>query len=149
MRGLREHPEAFLSSAEDEDLLPIERFAARLTGADRATFGAFVDGRLVGTAAAYQDRDRGKARHKAWLAAVYVAPEARGRGVGRAVSAAAVERARGWDGIEQVHLGVAVPNEAAIRLYRSLGFVEYGREPRAIKLPDRYVDEYLMVLLLA
>jgi ribosomal protein S18 acetylase RimI-like enzyme len=51
--------------------------------------------------------------------------------------------------VEQVHLGVAATNEPAVRLYQSMGFVEYGREPRAIKLPDRYVDEFLMWLRLA
>lgn len=146
LRGLLEHPEAFVSSYADEAAQSVEQFAARLGGNGRVTFGAFVDGELIGTAAAYHDRDRGKARHKAWLVAVYVAPEARGRGVGRAVCQAAVDAARGWDGVEQIHLGVAVPNEAAMGLYRSMGFVEYGREPRAIKLPDRYVDELLMVL---
>src|SRR5947209_6403583 len=83
-----------------------------------------VDGRLVGLAAAYPDRDRGKARHKAWLVAVDVAPEARGRGIGRAVCQAAVDRARTWEGVEQVHLGVAATNESAVRLYESMGFIE-------------------------
>jgi ribosomal protein S18 acetylase RimI-like enzyme len=110
-----------------------------------AAFGAFLDGRLVGTATVVHEA-RAKARHKAWLVAVYVAPEARRRGVGRAVVGAALEQARAWDFVEQVHLGVAVVNESALRLYRSFGFEPYGREPRAIKLPDRYVDEDLMVL---
>jgi ribosomal protein S18 acetylase RimI-like enzyme len=43
-------------------------------------------------------------------------------------------------------LAVAVGQDSAKQLYESLGFEVYGREPRAIKLGDRYVDEELMVL---
>jgi RimJ/RimL family protein N-acetyltransferase len=39
-------------------------------------------------------------------------------------------------------------NRQAIRLYESEGFVSYGLEGRALKLGDRYLDEYMMVLFL-
>jgi RimJ/RimL family protein N-acetyltransferase len=37
-------------------------------------------------------------------------------------------------------------NRRARRCYERMGFVAYGLERRALKLPDRYVDEVLMTL---
>jgi RimJ/RimL family protein N-acetyltransferase len=50
----------------------------------------------------------------------------RGRGVGTALVAAAIDRAR-ERGLHKVTLGVFPHNEAAIALYRKFGFVEEGR----------------------
>jgi RimJ/RimL family protein N-acetyltransferase len=47
--------------------------------------------------------------------------------------------------IEKIGLAVFANNEAAIRLYRKLGFMEEGRRPREMKLgPGQYVDDVLM-----
>jgi RimJ/RimL family protein N-acetyltransferase len=40
-------------------------------------------------------------------------------------------------------------NQAAYRFYKNLGFVEYGRETKALKQDGRYYDEILMVKFLA
>jgi RimJ/RimL family protein N-acetyltransferase len=44
-----------------------------------------------------------------------------------------------------VQLAVVSENEAALRLYEAVGFVEYGYEKRALKQDGRYFDEVLMV----
>lgn len=148
LRALVEHPHAFGSDAQEWRGTPIEEVAARLYRPNGFMLGAFIDGALIGTAGAFRE-ERVKLRHKAWIGGVYVAPEARGQGIGRALVSAAMERARAWIGVTQVHLSVAVPNEEARRLYLSLGFQVYGLEPRAIRLEDRYVDEEHMVLILS
>lgn len=50
------------------------------------------------------------------------------------------------EGLEQILLSVAVTQTAAVAPYRSLGFASFGREPRALKIGDRYIDEEYMVL---
>jgi [ribosomal protein S18]-alanine N-acetyltransferase len=55
-----------------------------------------------------------------------VAREWRGRGVGSALLAAAIEWAHG-QGLHKLSLGVFAHNTAAIELYRKFGFVEEGR----------------------
>jgi RimJ/RimL family protein N-acetyltransferase len=55
-----------------------------------------------------------------------VAREWRGRGVGSALLAAAIEWARDR-GLHKLSLGVFAHNRAAIELYRKFGFVEEGR----------------------
>jgi RimJ/RimL family protein N-acetyltransferase len=58
-----------------------------------------------------------------------VAREWRGRGVGSALLAAAIEWAR-ERGLHKLSLGVFAHNAAAIALYRKFGFVEEGRRAK-------------------
>ena len=60
--------------------------------------------------------------------------------------ATALVTAAGKAGVEQLTLSVAVTQAAARHLYSSVGFEVIGREPRALKIGDRYVDEDLMLL---
>jgi RimJ/RimL family protein N-acetyltransferase len=61
-----------------------------------------------------------------------VAADWRGRGVGTALVAAAVEWARAR-GLHKLTLSVFPHSEAAIALYRKFGFVEEGRRVRHIR----------------
>jgi ribosomal protein S18 acetylase RimI-like enzyme len=131
---------------------PLERIAAQLargTGREDVMFGAFNDrGALVGLAGL--GRQTGlKTRHRAHIWGMYVAPEARGRGVGRALMDALIAHARTLDGLERLTLGVESGNAAARALYLSLGFVTYGIEPQAYALDGQYWDSELMSLRLA
>jgi ribosomal protein S18 acetylase RimI-like enzyme len=56
-----------------------------------------------------------------WLEDLYVAADARGSGLGRALTEAVIERAR-ERGCRRVELDVNTENPAAMRLYTSLGF---------------------------
>ncbi|MCI4331602.1 MAG: GNAT family N-acetyltransferase [Thermoplasmata archaeon] len=70
----------------------------------------------------------------------------RGRGVGRALMEATLERCRGT--FEVVRLGVFSTNEGAHRLYLRLGFQDLGTIPKAVKRNGEYIDEKLMVRIL-
>jgi RimJ/RimL family protein N-acetyltransferase len=61
-----------------------------------------------------------------------VAREWRGRGVGSALMAAAIEWAR-ERGLHKLILGVFPHNDAGIALYRKFGFVEEGRRVKQIR----------------
>jgi ribosomal protein S18 acetylase RimI-like enzyme len=61
-----------------------------------------------------------------------VARDRRGRGVGTALVAAAIEWARGR-GLHKLTLSVFPHNDAAIALYRKFGFVEEGRRPKQMR----------------
>jgi len=65
-------------------------------------------------------------RHGFGEIGIAVAREWRGHGVGSALLAAAIERARA-QGLHKLCLGVFAHNELAIALYRKHGFVEEGR----------------------
>lgn len=148
LRALRDHPEAFGSSYEETRGMAPEDLARRFRAdwvEGGAMFGAFSEGRLVGVVGLARS-PRAKRRHRAGIRSVYVAPEARGRGVAAALLAAAIRRARAWGDVEVLDLSVGVDNGAARRLYAGFGFETYGVERRALKVDGRYVDEALMAL---
>jgi RimJ/RimL family protein N-acetyltransferase len=68
----------------------------------------------------------GRSRHGFGDVGMAVAREWRGRGVGSALLAAAIEWAR-EQGLHKLSLGVFAHNAAAIGLYRKFGFVAEGR----------------------
>lgn len=148
LRALREEPEAFASSYEDAVDRPLTEVIKRLKNEggspDNFILGA-LDEALVGTVGLYREQGI-KLQHKGTIWGVYVAPEARGRGVGRMLMQKALIHAATLKGLEQVYLGVATNNTEARQLYLSLGFEVYGIERHAMKLAGRYIDEELMVL---
>ena len=80
--------------------------------------------------------------HKGVLVGMYVRPQARRLGVGRRLVEAIIDTVRRH--VELVQLTVVTGNEAALRLYGGLGFVQYGLEKKALKQGGRYYDEILM-----
>lgn len=132
----------------DEELArPIQGFRDQLSYPDpNAAFGAFVAGELVGSAAVAWPSKLLSSRHKTNLWGVFVAPANRGVGIGRRLVTRAVRHAF-ENGARRVNLQVFVPNPEAVRLYLSMGFVEYGREPDAVCLAGTYFDGIHMSLL--
>ena len=64
-----------------------------------------------------------------------VAPAARQRGVARALMNAAIDSVS-RRGLRTLYLEVAEDNDAALRLYRALGFAQVGRRPGYYAKPD-------------
>lgn len=147
LRALRDHPEAFASSYEDEVSTPIDDIAERIKTSlpDIAYFGAFVNDDLIGQAGLFRPL-RLKARHRTALWGMYVAPESRGKGAGDAMMQAAVDYALKQPDLEEIELAVTVGNEAARRLYARFGFVKWGTEPRYLKIAGTFYDLDWMIL---
>ena len=70
---------------------------------------------------------------------MHVGAAHRGQGIARQLFLGAFAAARAED-IESLTLTVLADNTAARGLYASLGFIESGTEPRAVKRDGRYVD---------
>ena len=149
LEQLEADPDAFGESVDEAASVPIDAIAARLGSApeDGCVVGAFDGDALVGTAGWFRFREN-KTCHKGRVWGVYITPAHRSRGLGRSLLKALVAAA-GKAGVEQLTLSVAVTQAAARHLYASIGFEVIGREPRALKIGDRYVDEDLMLLRLA
>ena len=92
---------------------------------------ADVDGAIVGSAGIDCVGMREKLRHRAELG-IDVDRAYWGLGIGRALVRACIDCAR-QAGYAQLELDVVADNERAIALYRSEGFVEYGRNPKGFR----------------
>jgi RimJ/RimL family protein N-acetyltransferase len=144
LEGLRQNPEAFASTFEDEHERPLDWFRERI--AQSQIFGAVLVQRLVGVVG-LRSHDDAKQRHKAMVWGMYVRREARQYGIGERLVDAAVTYASGY--AEQLQLAVVTENEAARRLYAKAGFIEYGHQINALKHGGRYYDDILMVKFLS
>jgi ribosomal protein S18 acetylase RimI-like enzyme len=149
LEALETEPLAFSSSAVAHRVTTPESFIARFGAVSGENFvlAAFVDGQIAGMTGYYRSPDE-KTRHKGHVWGVYVKPQQRGKGIGRALMVEILRRARLQPGLEQVILAVADGQAAARTLYLQLGFQIYGREPQALKVGQVYADEDLMTLLL-
>jgi Acetyltransferases, including N-acetylases of ribosomal proteins len=146
LQSLLESPEAYLTTYETQAARPIEEIREQLRPEEgRFTLGAFEAGKLVGMVTFVREI-RSKILHKGNIYAMYVAPEARGLGLGKRLVMELVGRASRLDGLEQINLTVISENTSAKALYASCGFEVFGIERNAMKAGDQYWDEENMVL---
>lgn len=96
-------------------------------GADRASFGAFEGGSLIGVIG-IQREGRKNLRHKALIFGMYVTPAARKKGVGRELLDRTLSHAARMSGLRQVNLCVNAANASAVAMYRAAGFEAFGIE---------------------
>ena len=133
--------ERFVRTEEVHTSLRAYRRRFRIRSDSEVSFLAFEGGRLVGHVTVQREQHP-VTRHVASLG-IAVAIDARGRGIGRRL----MDEAIAWStaaGIEKLVLAVYPHNEAAIALYRSVGFVEEGRLARHSRKSYGYEDEILM-----
>lgn len=105
------------------DITEIERRIAAILP-DHPYFVAEVDGRVVGYAYASEHRTRAAYRTSIDVA-VYVAPGTQRRGVARGLYARLLPAAASM-GYHAAFAGIAMPNEASVRLHEAMGFELVG-----------------------
>lgn len=125
----------FLLSYPGEGGMTAEReaeFLKNMSESDNAIeILAELDGRVVGTAGIEGVGKKEKVRHRAEFG-ISVDKAYWRLGIGRALTRACIECAKNA-GYAQLELEAVAENENALTLYRSEGFVEYGRNPRAFR----------------
>ncbi len=120
----------FAAVAEERDGIatepPVDIAARAASWTLEGTLVAVADGEVVGSvhvdASRFGFGELGMAVLREW----------RGRGVGSALLASAIEWSRGQS-LHKLSLGVFPHNVAGIALYRKFGFVEEGRRVRQIR----------------
>ncbi len=145
LEALKNNPEAFSSSYEEEKDMTIQQTEARLNSEQSHTYGAFTEEDLVGIATLVIETKK-KIQHRASIVAVYVQQDSRKGGIGKSLLTELIKKAKNLPGIEQIYLTVTASNLPAKKLYHALGFETYGIEKRALKIEHTYYDDELMVL---
>lgn len=85
-----------------------------------------------------------KHQHRSEIWGVYVSAAYRRKGIARALFEACFERAGKMEGLQKILLGASHINTGSIKLYESLGFEEYAREPGRMIWEGQQLDEIYM-----
>ena len=132
LKALKENPEYYGSSFEEESAQPLSFFENRLNQEHTYAYGAFLNDQLIGTLVMAKET-RQKTKHIATLYAMYVDKDYRRIGAAKALLSHAIDEAKVL-GVERIRLSVTQTNIPAFHLYEAIGFVVYGIEPHAIKI---------------
>jgi len=128
LHNLRNHYISDSYATFDEELMPKEAVDAWIGLFSRSgphrLYVATDSVRLLGFAGSQKYRNH-PAFRKTIETSVYVAPDAVGRGVGSALYENLFKELSGED-LHCAVVGIALPNEASIRLHRKVGFTEVG-----------------------
>ena len=92
---------------------------------------AELDGTIVGTAGVSYIDFKDKVKHRAEFG-VGIEKPYWGLGIGRALTEACIDCAK-EAGYTQLELDVVADNLPAVNLYKSLGFTEFGRNPKGFR----------------
>jgi len=128
------------------DLAGREAWLAKRQGGGFPVLVAEVDGAIAGFASFGEfrawDGYRFTVEHS-----IYVDPARHREGIGRALLAALIERARA-SGKHAMMAGIAAENAGSIALHQALGFREVGRIPQVAEKFGRWLDLVFLQLLL-
>jgi len=89
---------------------------------------AIIDGAVIGTARIEAVGTKYKVRHRAEFG-ISVLKKFWGLGIGRALMDSCIECAK-TAGYSQLELSVVAENVRALSMYKKVGFIEYGRNPK-------------------
>ncbi|MEL6464402.1 MAG: N-acetyltransferase [Pseudomonadota bacterium] len=141
LEALSLYPDAYLTTRDEAEAVPLEIVAERLDAGQ--TFGAFAGGSLVGISTLVQ-LTRAQTRHRAEIGAFFVQPASQGQGVASALLDSMATTARKND-VRQLELYVAASNARAIAFYKRAGFREVGQIPNATLSNGRAETDLIMV----
>ena len=102
-----------------------------------------IDGKIVGMMD-FTVGHRRRASHQGELG-TSVHPDFRGQGIGQMIMDALIEWAEQNENVQCLRLRVFSKNTPAISLYKKCGFVEEGRQLKAIKFADGSYDDMLLM----
>ena len=139
----------YLLSYPDENSFTVEaeqNFLKKKTESEREIeIVAKIDGVVVGSAGVEQVGEKYKLRHRAEFG-ISILKDYWGLGIGRILTEACIECAR-KAGYTQLELDVVADNERAIGMYKSVGFSEFGRNPRGFNSRESGYQELVYMRL--
>ena len=139
----------YLLSYPDENSYDLEQEAQFLNektnSPDEIEIVAVVDGKIAGMAGIEALGKKYKLQHRAELG-ISILKEYWGLGLGKALMNACIRCAK-EAGYKQLELNVVTENERAVALYKSFGFVEFGRNPKGFNSRTSGFQELVYMLL--
>jgi ribosomal protein S18 acetylase RimI-like enzyme len=145
--GLKESPDSFLISYEQEAETGPAYFKELLgeENPNNLIFGFYMDDKLLGILGMYREH-LPKLNHRMNIWGLYVHPDVRRNGVGKAMMKKAIDHAKKQESVLNIRLSVDSKNKKAIELYQKFGFIEWGVEPKATQGITDLLDDVHMSL---
>ncbi len=139
------NPEAFGSDPRTPEAFdrPATRKDLETKNEHNFILGYFHEEVLKGMIGFIQPK-RDKVRHRAFIWGVFVYPDCRGKGIGKALLQEVLERATQLRDLDKVVLSVNHSSMTAKQLYESLGFKQYAVEKDAMRWNGVPLDEIFM-----
>ncbi|MBT4124599.1 MAG: GNAT family N-acetyltransferase [Candidatus Pacebacteria bacterium] len=157
LQALQNNPESYLATFESEVRRSIESFASELRYAFSPPifgyYGIFVNkkdknGKTKEKLVGYTHLDKSyleKQQHIAFMYNLYVDPEYRGQGLATKVFEFLLKETQEKTNVERIFLSCNRKNIPAQKLYKKLGFTEYGVKEKSVKYNGKYDDEVELV----
>lgn len=102
----------------------------------------FCDKKLIGIS---EIKMKNNAQGHIGIFGISIRKSARGKGLGKLLMTATLREAKKrLSKLKIIILGVFANNEIAIKLYKKLGFREYGLLPKGVRHRKKFVDEIFM-----
>jgi ribosomal protein S18 acetylase RimI-like enzyme len=149
LEAYEQAPDAFTTTADERRQEPESWWLKRIgsSSGSSTSFGVWDGANLVGSVA-IEYAIKPKTRHSALVLGMYVKPVHRSKGAGRSLMAAVIKAASARPEVLVLTLTVTEGNEAALRLYRSVGFEAWGIQPNAIRTESGFKGKVHMSLAL-
>jgi RimJ/RimL family protein N-acetyltransferase len=148
LKALQNNPESYLSTFESEKQRSVEAFSSELRYTISSPifgyYGIFLENKLIGYAS-LEKSYLAKQKHIAFFYNLYIDPKYRNQGLALKLFNFILDKIKQKTQIERIFLSCNKKNTPAIKLYKKLGFKEYGFKEKSIKYQDEYDDEIEMV----
>src|SRR3989338_9652405 len=149
LKALKEEPAAFGKSFEEELETTENQWREKLREAEegKRKWLLFAKNKdtLVGMVGAYTEKEI-KVEHIANIVGMYVAPEARGRGVASELLKAILKEIGNNPKVVKISLRVNTRQTHAIKLYEAHDFKKVAQLEKELNIEGDYQDEYEMCL---
>ena len=148
LRCLKAYPDNFGTTYEEEQQLKYPKLESAIKGqtTDNFAFGAFTaNNGLVGICGFVRE-PRTKTRHRGEVIQMFVDTAHAKQGIGKQLLQHTINKAFENPAIDRITLSLVYGNHSAEKLYKSLGFVEYGKMENFFKSGDTYTTQLFMVL---
>lgn len=143
LEGLKNDPEAFASSYEEELEFGEDVWKRRMPN----VIFALVNGITAGVITCIAGH-REKVKHTSDIFGFYVRKEYRNRGIGSMLLEAAISNIREDPEVKKINLSVSSTQVAAISLYQKTGFVKVGEATDQFLVNGKFSNEVFMELML-
>jgi RimJ/RimL family protein N-acetyltransferase len=144
---LKKYPHNFGSLYEDELQSSQLKFDKIITENNDTDFlyGAFDEENLVGICGCIKE-NRVKTKHTAEISHMYLKKEYGGKGVATELLKLSIKKIFSNLVTEQIILGVVASNLQAIKLYKAIGYEQYGFFENYYKFDNKYESLVMMIL---